>query len=173
MAHAQAANNDDYRAGLKSLRLLGVYDQFAGTDIASAHMVAAAAVLRAHRIVSIRVDAALAALDLSMPRYEVLGLLASSENGRLGFGELKRATLLHSATMTYTVDTLEERKLIRRKRDPKDRRALVAEITAKGRDVVTKATAALNEIRFGMGDLDEAAAKQVALVLSELHNVAD
>jgi DNA-binding MarR family transcriptional regulator len=160
-----------FLAGLKSLRLAEVLSRHEVAGVGVEHMVATAAIHRAGRLISARVETALASLDLTTPRYEILALLSTSETGELGFGDLKKALLLHAATMTYTVDNLVERKMIRRKQDASDRRALRAEITASGRALAAKATEALAEIHFGLEELSDAEALEVATLLLKLRRV--
>jgi DNA-binding MarR family transcriptional regulator len=131
-------------------------------------VVATSAVFRANKIIMGRMDAALGALEMTSARYEILGLLHNSAEGRLSLGELGRITLSHPATMTYTIDTMEKRGLLRRQPDRSDRRAVLAEITPAGRALFQQANALLDEIEWGMGDLPEADAATVAILLSGL-----
>lgn len=158
---------DPFLDQLDSLRLRHLREQFADGD--DRHVVASAAILRAFKIVSSRVEAELAVLGLTTPRYEVLGLLEASPDGHLSPTELSRATLLHPATMTHTVNALEKRKLIRRRPKPSDKRVLLAEITPLGRKVVKRANDALAGIRFGLADLSDDDATEVAVRLSRMH----
>jgi DNA-binding MarR family transcriptional regulator len=75
--------------------------------------------------------------------------------------------------MTHTVNALEKRKLIRRRPEPSDKRVLLAEITPLGRKVVTTANRALSRISFGLADLDEDDATEVAIRLSRIHPATD
>src|SRR5690349_13289876 len=93
-----------------SAPLRAIAEQFADHPLVR-HMVATAAVLRTANIITDRVEAALAPLDLSMTRYEVLGLIDSA-GGRLSLRDLKRATMVHAATMTGTITALENRGLL-------------------------------------------------------------
>jgi DNA-binding MarR family transcriptional regulator len=163
-----AVEGQKFLSGLKSLRLADVLRRSDAAGPGVEHMVATAAVHRAARLITTRVEAALASLDLTTSRYEILALLSTSETGELSFGELKKALLLHAATMTYTVDSLAERKLIRRRQDASDRRAVRAEITASGRAMAAKATEALAKIHFGMDELSDAQAREVATLLLKL-----
>jgi DNA-binding MarR family transcriptional regulator len=167
-AARDSGSGQQFLSGLKSLRLADVLRQHEVAGVGVEHMVATAAVHRAGRLISARVEAALASLDLTTSRYEILALLSTSESGELSFGDLKKALLLHAATMTYTVDSLAERKLIRRKQDTADRRAVRAEITAAGRALAAKATEALAGIQFGMEELSDAQAREVATLLLKL-----
>jgi DNA-binding MarR family transcriptional regulator len=157
-----------FDAQLESPRLRQVLDHFGDVE-KPVHMVAASAIFRASKIVSSRMEAALSELNLTPARYELLGLLDNTEGGRMSLRDLSRATLHHPATMTYTIDTLEKRKLIRRKPDPSDRRAVLAEVTAAGRELVVRASRVLEAIDWGVGDYSETQAADVAVLLSMLH----
>lgn len=133
------------------------------------HVVAATAVFRAEKIIKAKMAAALSSLDLAPDRYQVLGLLAAAEGGKMSLSDLSRAVLIHPATTTYTVDTLEKRGLIKRQSDPRDRRGVLAQVTPAGRELVRKATKALESIDWGVGELTDEDAAAVARVLSRLH----
>jgi DNA-binding MarR family transcriptional regulator len=133
------------------------------------HVVAATAIFRAEKIVKAKMAAALADLDLAPDRFQVLGLLAAAEGGKMSLSDLSRAVLIHPATTTYTVDTLEKRGLIKRKSDPRDRRGVLAQVTPAGRELVRKATKMLEGIDWGVGELTDDEAVSVAQALSRLH----
>jgi DNA-binding MarR family transcriptional regulator len=150
---------------LGSPRLRQVKEHFG--DVASPRrMLGAAAIFRANKIVTARMEAVLAELDLTTSRYELLGLLDNSKGGKLSLGQLSRTTMYHPATMTYTIDGLEKRRLIKREPDPTDRRAVLAAITPAGRKAVRDATKALEAIDWGLSDLSEAQAGVMAQILS-------
>ncbi|MBA2282605.1 MAG: MarR family transcriptional regulator [Actinomycetota bacterium] len=129
---------------------------------------ATTAVLRAHRLVTQRVETVLAPLGLTMARFEVLGLLNARSDGELSFTDLKRVTLMHPATMGHTIRKLEADGLLRRRPDTVDGRAQVAVLTRRGRTLADRGTRALDAIRFGLEDLDEAGARRLDRQLSEL-----
>jgi DNA-binding MarR family transcriptional regulator len=133
------------------------------------HVVAASAVFRAEKIIKAKMAAALASLDLAPDRYQVLGLLANAEGGKMSLSDLSRAVLIHPATTTYTVDTLEKRGLIKRQSDPKDRRGVLAQVTPAGRELVRKATKMLEGIDWGIGELTDEEAIAISRALSRLH----
>jgi DNA-binding MarR family transcriptional regulator len=152
--------------GLRSL-----YESFL-TNPEINFMMAAGTVLRASKIIGQRAEAILAGLDLTLLRYEILARLDVAEGGRVTVRDLKEAILLNSATMTYTLDHLEKRKLLRRHQDRSDRRVVIAEITPTGAKLVRKAHEALKTVHFGInGDLSEEQACEIAVVLSNLRSV--
>ena len=151
--------------------LKSVYESFL-THPEINFMIAAGAVLRASKIIGLRAEAALAPLDLTLLRYEILARLDVAEGGRTTVRDLKEAILMNSATMTYTLDHLEKRKLLKRHQDRSDRRVVIAEITPAGAKLVRQAHDVLKTVHFGInGDLSEDQACEIAVVLSEIHSV--
>jgi DNA-binding MarR family transcriptional regulator len=69
----------------------------------------------------------------------LLRLVTRTEDNRMSAGELSRSLLLSSGAMTNRLDQLEKAELIRRVPDPKDRRGVHVELTAKGRAVIDDA----------------------------------
>ena len=162
------AGSDRLVAELRSTRLQELLAREVDGVDKPIHMLASAAIMRAFKVQNLRIEAELAPLNLTVPRYEVLALLVSTPDGRMSFADLKRATLLHPATMTYTMDGLEKRRLIKRRRVSDDRRAVIAEITPAGQKLARAATAALNKVSFGLEDVPEDDARRLAVLLSEL-----
>ena len=152
--------------GLESSRLRRVAEEFTADEQPAA--LASAAVLRAFKIVSMRVEAELDVWGLTMPRFEILGLLASSDEGHMSLTALSRATILHPATMTYTITSLEKRRFIKRRTKPSDKRVVLAEITPLGRKVLISARQALASIDFGMAEVGRDDCVEIALRLSKM-----
>ena len=69
----------------------------------------------------------------------LLRLVTRTEDNRMSAGELSRSLMLSSGAMTNRIDQLEKSELIRRLRDPNDRRGVHVELTAKGRAVIDDA----------------------------------
>lgn len=83
---------------------------------------------------------ALEPLGLELFEYDVLSALR--RQGRpfaLPATGLARATGLSSGAMTNRVDILEERGLVRRRKDKKDRRGVVVSLTPKGQQIIDRA----------------------------------
>ena len=83
---------------------------------------------------------ALEPLGLELFEYDVLSALR--RQGRpfaLPATGLARATGLSSGAMTNRVDILEERGLVRRRKDKKDRRGVVVSLTPKGKQIIDRA----------------------------------
>jgi MarR family transcriptional regulator, 2-MHQ and catechol-resistance regulon repressor len=91
----------------------------------------AAAAIAAHT----EADAARHGLSLT----EFAALEALYHKGPLLVGELQRAILKSSGGITYVVDRLQARGLVRRRPSSQDRRALYAELTDEGRALIEDA----------------------------------
>ncbi len=71
--------------------------------------------------------------NLTLPQFEVLAELARADAGGFTFVELSRLLLVSSGNLTGIVDRLEEQRLVERRPDGKDRRAIRVALTDKGR----------------------------------------
>ena len=129
-------------------------------------------IMRAQQILSARVEAVLRPLGLTFPRYEMLMLLVFSRRGALPLSAAGKRLMVHPTSITNTVDKLERDGFVVRTPHRDDRRVVLAEITPDGRDVAKRATAALEEIRFGVGS--ESPLEKVTVGLRVLrHNAGD
>ena len=123
------------------------------------HMAAATSLMRAQQLVLGAVEDVLRPHGLTFSSYEALMLLTLSRRGELPLGKMSERLMVHPASITNTVDKLEQRGFVGRRRDPSDGRRVLARITSSGRAVAVRATEPLNAIEFGLtaiGD-DEAA----------------
>jgi DNA-binding MarR family transcriptional regulator len=116
-------------------------------------MAAVTSVMRVEQILMARLNALLRPFDLNFPRYEALMLLHFSRRGGLPLGKMGDRLQVHRTSVTNIVDGLERTGLVRRTAHAKDRRATVAEITERGREVAEAATAVLHDARFGTAPL--------------------
>ena len=73
---------------------------------------------------------------LTEAQFSVLELLYHKGDFRIK--EIIEKTFSSGGTMTVIIDNLQKEKFIKRKRDPRDRRAILIEITEKGRRVIEK-----------------------------------
>ena len=67
------------------------------------------------------------------------------ESGPLSQSRLGQATATDRTVMVYLLDELERRRLVRRVRNPDDRRSFLVELTPTGRDLQGRAAAVLAE----------------------------
>lgn len=83
--------------------------------------------------------------------YDVLAALRrSGPNYRLTPTELYRSVLVTSATMTERLDRLQRRRLIARRRSPRDRRSVQVQLTANGRTLIDRAHTDLLDTEAGL-----------------------
>ncbi|MDH2430002.1 MarR family transcriptional regulator [Sphaerisporangium sp. TRM90804] len=116
----------------------------------SSAMAAVTSIMRAHQILLGQLDTLLRPHDLTFARYEALVLLTFSRTGSLPLSRIGERLMVHPTSVTNTVDRLERAGLVRRMRNPKDGRGVLAQITDKGREVVTRATGDLMAADFCM-----------------------
>ena len=89
-------------------------------------------------------DAAFAAHGLDSWEFDVLAALRrAGAPYELSPGQLVAETLVTSGTMTTRVDRLIGRDLVRRRPDTRDRRGVLVQLTAAGRDAVDAAMSSL------------------------------
>jgi DNA-binding MarR family transcriptional regulator len=119
-------------------------------------MVAATSLARGHQIVLGRINQALADFSLTFSRYEALALLSFARNESMGMARMGERLQVHPTSVTSTIDRLERDGLVTRSPHPDDRRATLATLTAAGRTLLDDATASLEAIRWGMGDMADA-----------------
>ncbi|MFB9427807.1 MarR family winged helix-turn-helix transcriptional regulator [Streptoalloteichus tenebrarius] len=111
-----------------------------------------------------------ARFDLSGWEFDVLAALRrSGEPFRLTVGRLQSTMMISSGTMTHRLDRLEKRGLVERAPDPTDRRGVLVQLTAGGREVVDEAVVAhLDRERQLLSGLDESGQRQLADLLRRL-----
>ncbi|HMU37413.1 MAG TPA: MarR family transcriptional regulator [Pseudomonadota bacterium] len=86
----------------------------------------------------------LAELSISAPQFHVLHFLFGVD-GSLSMRDLSLRSGCEPSHLTGIVDKLEERKLVRRKVDPQDRRSKLVSLTKSGRSFRDKLMARLSE----------------------------
>jgi DNA-binding MarR family transcriptional regulator len=137
-----------------------------------ATMAAATSIVRAHQLVLAAVDGALRPFGLTFARYEALVLLSFTRSGSLPLGKMGERLMVHPTSVTSTVDRLEYDGLVRRVTHGDDRRITLAEITDAGREVVARATKAVEASQFGLGALSERQLDQLTATLRTLRRHA-
>jgi len=117
-----------------------------GWDDATNGMAVVTSVFRVQQIFAAAVNEVLEPFDLTFARYEVLALLSFSRHGMLPIGKVGERLQVHATSATNAVDRLEAQGLVERRPHPSDRRAILAAITLRGREVVKAATPPLNKV---------------------------
>lgn len=87
---------------------------------------------------------------MPLATFEVLIRLLRTPGERLGLTELGRDLVVTTGGVTRLIDRLEAESLVRRERDPRDRRVVFAQLTAEGRAAV------LRVLEGHVRDLEEA-----------------
>jgi DNA-binding MarR family transcriptional regulator len=118
---------------------------------ASPAMLAVTSIMRAQQILLAELDALLKPYDLTFARYEALVLLTFSRTGALPLWKIGERLMVHPTSVTNTIDRLERQGYVIRRRNPRDGRGVLAEITERGGEVVELATGELLRHDFAMG----------------------
>jgi DNA-binding MarR family transcriptional regulator len=137
----------------------------------STSMLAITSVMRAQQLLLARVDAIVKPYELTFARYEALVLLTFSRAGALPLSKIGQRLQVHPTSVTNIIDRLEKSGLVARRPNP-DGRGTLAELTAKGRDVVERATRDLMAEEFGMGALSTDQHRELFTVLRDLRVAA-
>ncbi len=96
-------------------------------------------ILRAARIVELRIGEVFACFGLNRGEFDVLATLRrAGAPFRLNPRDLSAALLLSTGAMTNRLDRLEQAELVRRLPDPQDRRAVLVELTRRGRALIDR-----------------------------------
>lgn len=135
-------------------------------------MAVVTSVMRAQQLLLARVDSALKPFALSFARYEVLRLLAFSRAGRLPLSSVVARLQVHATTVTSTADRLVRDGLIVREPHPHDGRAALLALTDEGRDLVERATTALNADVFAAPGISSADAAELVAIVARLRKGA-
>jgi DNA-binding MarR family transcriptional regulator len=132
------------------------------------HMAAVTSIMRVQQLLIAEIERVLKPYQLTFASYEALQLLAFTRRGELPMGKIGERLMVHPASVTNTIDRLERRGLVRRRQAREDRRSIIAEITPDGRDVVSKATTALNTANFGLNRFDDETAVAITQLLRKI-----
>ena len=131
-------------------------------------MMSATSLARAHQIVLGRINGALADFSLTFSRYEALALLSFARGNSMAMARMGERLQVHPTSVTSTIDRLERDGYVVRSPHPEDRRATLATLAKQGQRVLDEATAALEAIRWGMGEMAD---DDLAELNMELANV--
>lgn len=145
-----------------------------GWEDAADGMAVVTSVMRAQQLLLARVDATLRPFGVTFARYEVLRLLAFSRSGTLPLSSVVARLQVHATSVTSTAERLVRDGLVLREPHPHDGRAALLTLTDSGRDLVERATRALNTGVFASPGLDpEDAATLVGIVARLRKNAGD
>jgi DNA-binding MarR family transcriptional regulator len=126
-------------------------------------MHAVTSLMRVQQLVLAQLDEILKPHGLTFARYEALVLLTYSKKGALPLGKIGERLQVHATSDTSIIARLQAAGLVVRRPHPEDGRAVLAEITDTGREVVERATADLVDARFAL----------TALTPDQLHQISD
>lgn len=144
-----------------------------GWGSAAAGMATITSIMRAHQLFLAEANDVLRAFDLTFARYEVLAWLSwNADCGSLSLSQIGERLQVTPATVTKAIDRLEGDGLIRRVPHPSDARTTLAEITARGRRIVSAATTELNENVFETVQLSEEEMEQLFGLLVKIRVAA-
>ncbi len=129
-------------------------------------------VMRAQQLLLARVDTALKPFALSFARFELLRLLAFSHAGSLPISRVVARLQVHPTSVTSTADRLIRDGYIVREPHPHDGRAAMLTLTAAGRELVERATSALNEQVFTRPGLSAKDAAELVMIVTRLRTEA-
>ena len=132
------------------------------------HMAAVTSVMRVQQLLLARVEDILKPHGLTFAAYEALRLLAFTRAGSLPMGKIGVRLMVHPAAVTNAISRLEQRGLVERRLSPGDRRVVLATITSAGRALAEEATAALNDVSFGLTGLTSEQATAVTAALYQI-----
>jgi DNA-binding MarR family transcriptional regulator len=101
-------------------------------------------VLRLAQVLQLRREQLLSQFGLSVPDFDVLASLhRKASGGPLNVRDLQRAMMLSSSGITKRLDRLEKSGMVSRHPDPADRRGVLIELTAAGRELIDEAIPAV------------------------------
>lgn len=143
-----------------------------GWTDAAAGMSAVTSIIRAQQLLLARIDASLKPFGLSFARFELLRLLAFTREGRMPLSSAIARLQVHPTSVTNTVDRLVRDGLIERTAHPRDGRAAMLVLTASGRDLVERATTALNADVFSDPGLSGTDTAQLVELLTRFRAAA-
>jgi DNA-binding MarR family transcriptional regulator len=135
-------------------------------------MHAVTSLMRVQQLVIGRLDAILKPHGLTFARYEALVLLVFSSRGSLPLGKMGERLQVHPTSITSIIRRLEAAGLVVRRAHPDDGRAVLAEITPKGRALVEAATKDLVAADFALGSLTDANLAELSELLRPVRKAA-
>jgi DNA-binding MarR family transcriptional regulator len=144
-----------------------------GWEDAAEGMTVVTSVMRAQQLLLARIEGTLKPFQLTFARFELLRLIAFTHDGRVPLTRAVKRLQVHPATVTSAVDRLVKDGLVERERHPDDGRAAVLTITDAGRELVDRATDALNGVFADIGMPQEDAVALVRIIARFRERQAD
>ncbi|MDF1603798.1 MarR family transcriptional regulator [Nocardioides sp. YIM 152315] len=135
-------------------------------------MHAVTSLMRVQQLVIGQLDAILRPHGLTFARYEALVLLTFSSRGSLPLGKMGERLQVHPTSVTSIVRRLEAASLVVRRAHPDDGRAVLAEITPAGRELVELATKDLVAADFALGALSDGDLASLSSLLAPVRKAA-
>jgi DNA-binding MarR family transcriptional regulator len=109
-----------------------------------------------------------ATFDLPQTAANALAVIDGA-GGPISPSQISERTIVPSATMTATLDLLENRGLVVRRQNPEDRRGILVEVTDEGRALVDSLLAGVRAVEVAtMSALTLAERKQLLRLLSKV-----
>jgi DNA-binding MarR family transcriptional regulator len=143
-----------------------VHDQWAAKGGADPEQLAAAtSLMRAHHLVTARLQDAIRPHGLTPTSYLMLVTLSLSDRGTRRLSYLARYLMVHQTTVTQMIDQCEKRGLVERRAHPTDRRTTLAVLTRDGRALLRRATKDAAAAGFGLGEIDPATISELSASL--------
>ena len=135
-------------------------------------MHAVTSLMRVQQLVIGQLDAILKPHGLTFARYEALVLLVFSSRGSLPLGKMGERLQVHPTSVTSIVRRLESAGLVARRAHPEDGRAVLAEITPAGRELVEAATRDLVDAGFALDALSDDELESLSALLKPVRKAA-
>ena len=135
-------------------------------------MHAVTSLMRVQQLVISQLDAILRPHGLTFARYEALVLLVFSSRGSLPLGKMGERLQVHPTSVTSIVQRLDATGLVTRRPHPEDGRAVLAEITPAGRELVEAATRDLVRADFALGALGDDQLRELSTLLAPVRRQA-
>jgi DNA-binding MarR family transcriptional regulator len=137
------------------------------------HLAASTAIQQASQLIIARIRRELEPFGLSFASYEALMLLSFTHGGALDQRSMGRRLMVQPASISNTVNRLEERALVKRVPDDHDGRRVVVTITEEGQDLVDLVSEPLQRIRFGIADFSDDEVRLLNTLFRRLREMAD
>ena len=124
------------------------------------------------KAIDANIDAILRPFDITGPRDSILTRLYMAKDGQLTLGQIAHVLRLHPTSVTSGADRLERDGLIQRVPHPTDRRATLARITPKGRQLVDDSLPKMLEAQMGLPHASSNLLRRMSLLMREVRIAA-